>query len=163
MKYEKLWRYLFNQFFCGNLDRLGGNMSDLMEEALSHNITHLTRERTQFYILGQTKHAPWHKTNHAPMTQSWEDNSFSRVIIGPFQELFNWEFWGFQFQVISNWIILSSDHRGAQLSPVWPGESSGVQRWEESGISIVTNNIQTQIQMYLSVFLQLSCSVKSKT
>ena len=45
MKYEKLWRYLFNQFFCGNLDRLGGNMSDLMEEALSHNITHLTRER----------------------------------------------------------------------------------------------------------------------
>ena len=49
MKYEKLWRYLFNQFFCGNLDRLGGNMSDLMEEALSHNITHLTRDHKSIF------------------------------------------------------------------------------------------------------------------
>ena len=68
MKYEKLWRYLFNQFFCGNLDRLGGNMSDLMEEALSHNITHLTRENTILYF-EPTKHAPW-LTNHAQTTQS---------------------------------------------------------------------------------------------
>ena len=41
-------------------------------------------------------------------------------------------------------------------SPVWPGESVGVQRWEESGISIVTNNNQTQIQMYKEFSIQVA-------
>ena len=34
VKYEKLLVYLFNQFFCCNTDRLGGNMSAVMEHQL---------------------------------------------------------------------------------------------------------------------------------
>ena len=85
MKYEKLWRYLFNQFFCGNLDRLGGNMSDLMEEALSHNITHLTREREQKSIFRPRN--LWKPCNFIPENNPWSSKTLLFKYKLPFQPL----------------------------------------------------------------------------
>ena len=63
LQHEILCRYLFNQFFCGHLDRLGGNMSAVMERPPSQNrtqqiswkarvlhIPHFANCRTLFFV-----------------------------------------------------------------------------------------------------------------
>ena len=54
LQHEILSRYLFNQFFCGHLDRLGGNMSAVMERPPSQNRTQQSPgnlESCTFHIL----------------------------------------------------------------------------------------------------------------